>query len=165
MSAKHAVPHYDVAAGVVWDRSSSRQTRVLIAKRRDDDAHGGLWEFPGGTQEPGESLEECLARELSEELGIEVEVQEPFITVEQDYRSFHITLHTFHCHIMRGEPRAIACADWRWVEIDEFANYSFSVADKHITTALQKMDFSPPREHEKLAHFATTGWFWYRSAE
>ena len=134
MEVDHAVPHYTVTAGVVWDRSSSR---VLITQRRSDDAHGGLWEFPGGKQESGESLEECLARELMEELGIEVEVQEPFITVEHNYPGFHITLHTFHCRILRGQPRAIACAEWSWVKIDELARYPFSAADKKIVTKLQ----------------------------
>ena len=134
MEVDHAVPHYTVTAGVVWDRSSSR---VLITQRRSDDAHGGLWEFPGGKQEASESLRECLARELMEELGIEVEEQEPFITVEHNYPGFHITLHTFRCRILRGEPRAIACAEWSWVKIDELARYTFSAADKKIVTKLQ----------------------------
>ena len=135
MNEKQAVPHYTVTAGVVWDHCSSR---VLIAKRRNADTHGSLWEFPGGKRELGESLRECLARELEEELGIEVEVEEPFITVEQDYKRFHITLHTFHCRILRGQPRAIACAQWGWVKIDELANYTFSAADKKIITKLQR---------------------------
>jgi len=136
MEVDHAVPHYEVTAGVVWDRALSAQACVLITQRRSDDAHGGLWEFPGGKQEPRESLRECLARELREELGIEVEVQEPFITVEQDYESFHITLHTFHCRILRGEPRAIACAQWNWVKITDLSSYTFSAADEHIVAKL-----------------------------
>jgi len=144
MEIEHTVPHYNVTAGVVWDRPPSRQARLLIAKRRADDARGGLWEFPGGKQEPRESLEECLTRELMEELGIEVEVQEPFITVKHNYRDLSITLYTFHCRIVRGEPRAIACANWRWVAIDELTSYSFSAADEHVVTELQKTDFSPP---------------------
>ena len=142
MNEKPALPHYTVTAGVVWDRYSSH---VLIAKRRHGDTHGGLWEFPGGKLEAGESLEECLVRELEEELGIDVEVQEPFITVEQDYERFHITLHTFHCRILRGQPRAIACAGWRWVKITDLSSFTFSAADKHIIAALQKEDFSLAR--------------------
>ena len=138
MNAEHAVPHHHVAAGLVWDCSPSQQARVLITKRRDNDAHGGLWEFPGGKQEADESLEECLARELGEELGIEVEVQEAFITVEHNYPGFHITLHTFHCRILRGEPRAIACKEWRWAEITDLSSYPFSAADKHIVAELQQ---------------------------
>ena len=158
METDQVVPHYTVTAGVVWDRSPSPQARVLIAQRRANDARGGLWEFPGGKQEPGESLQECLARELAEELGIEVEVQEPFITVEHSYPELHITLHAFHCHILRGQPRAIACADWRWVETADLSSYSFSAADEHIVTALrdtkeQEQSLaktrSTPREHRQ----------------
>lgn len=155
MKTEHVVPHYDVTAGMVWDRTSSPQARVLIARRRDNDAHGGLWEFPGGGQEPGESLEECLVRELKEELGIEVAVQGPFITVEHSYPDFRISLHTFHCQIVRGEPQAIDCAEWRWVTIDELNSYSFSAADKSVVIALYDKEESLakerriPREHQK----------------
>ena len=138
MNNKSVVPHYTVTAGVVWDRSSSR---VLITKRRDGDARGGMWEFPGGKREPGESLEGCLTRELREELGIEVEVRDQFITVEHTYPDLRITLHAFHCLIVRGEPRAIACQEWKWVKIDELANYPFSTADEHIVADLQRTDF------------------------
>ena len=141
MEAEHAIPHYEVTAGIVWDRApSAEEARVLITKRRSDDAHGGLWEFPGGKQESGESLEECLARELREELGIEVVVQEAFITVEHDYSDFRITLHTFHCQIVSGEPKTIACEEFQWVTIDELSKYSFSAADEQIVDELQKAD-------------------------
>jgi len=140
MKTEYAIPHYEVTAGIVWDRSSSSQARVLITQRRPDDAHGGLWEFPGGKQESGESLKECLVRELAEELGIEVAVQEPFIAVEHDYSDFRITLHTFHCQILRGQPRAIACAQWRWVDISGLSHYSFSAADQQLVAKLQKAD-------------------------
>ena len=140
--AEHAAPPHHVAAGLVWDRSPSQQARVLITKRRDDDAHGGLWEFPGGGQEAGESLRECLARELDEELGIEVEVQGTFITIEHSYLKFDIILHTFHCQIVRGEPQAIACEEWRWVTIDQLSSYTFSAADRHVVAKLQEADFT-----------------------
>lgn len=72
-----------------------------------------------------------------EELGIEVEVQEPFITVEHNYSDFRITLHTFHCRILHGKPRAIACANWSWAGITDLFSYDFSAADKKIVTKLQ----------------------------
>lgn len=138
MKEEHTIPHYEVTAGIVWDRAPSAEARVLITKRRSDDAHGGLWEFPGGKQETGESLRECLVRELTEELGIEVVVQEAFITVEHDYSDFRITLHTFHCQIVRGVLKAIACEDFQWVTINELSNYSFSAADEQLVDELQE---------------------------
>jgi len=65
------MPTIDVAAGLVW-----REGRLLIAKRHDNAHLGGLWEFPGGKREPNETFEQCLARELREELGIEVSIGE-----------------------------------------------------------------------------------------
>ena len=135
MNEKQAVPHYTVTAGVVWDRASSC---VLITKRREEDVQGGLWEFPGGKQEPGESLQDCLVRELREELAIEVDVSKPFITVEHSYSEFDITLHALHCRILSGEPRAIACQEWKWVRVDELDSYAFSAADERIVTELQR---------------------------
>jgi mutator protein MutT len=141
MEAEHAIPHYEVTAGIVWDRDpSAEEARVLITKRRSDDAHGGLWEFPGGKQESGESLKECLARELAEELGIEVAVQEPFIAVEHDYSDFRITLHTFHCQIVSGKPKTIACEDFQWVTVNKLSKYCFSAADQQLVAKLQKAD-------------------------
>ena len=141
MEAEYAIPHYEVAAGIVWDRApSAAEARVLITKRRSDDAHGGLWEFPGGKLEPRESLKECLARELVEELGITVEVQEAFITVEHDYSDFRITLHTFHCQIVSGEPKTIACEEFQWVTVNKLSKYCFSAADQELVAKLQKAD-------------------------
>lgn len=134
---KKTIPHIEVAAGLVWDRPrSSRGARLLITKRREDDMLGGLWEFPGGRREDGETLEECLARELAEELGIEVEIEAPFLTVKHAYSHFRITLTTFHCLHTAGEPRAIGCAEWRWAAPRDLDRYAFARADRRIIAAL-----------------------------
>jgi len=137
MNQGEAVPHYTVAAGLVWDRPFSSQARLLIAKRIKSDEHGGLWEFPGGKKKLAESLHRCLARELMEELAIKVDVTEPFITVKQDYPEFSVTLHTFHCTILKGQPQAISCEQWRWVNVNDLTNYKFPEADRLVISKLQ----------------------------
>ena len=117
-------------------RNASGQ--LLIAKRPDDKLLGGLWEFPGGKQEDGESLPECLARELREELGISVEVGAFFVKVRHAYTHFKITLHVFNCAFLPegGAPQAIECADWRWIDEAELEQYAFSAADRQVIAEL-----------------------------
>jgi len=131
---RQAIPHYKVAAGVVWDGEG----RFLIAQRPLDGMLGGLWEFPGGKREPDETLEDCLRRELAEELGIEVAVGALLTVVQHAYTHFRITLHAFHCQIVAGQPRALGCADWRWVSLDDLPRFAFSAADHQIITALHR---------------------------
>jgi A/G-specific adenine glycosylase len=130
---RRAIPHYEVAAGVVWNG----QGRFLIAQRPPDGMLGGLWEFPGGKRESGESLEDCLRRELSEELGVEVVVGAPLTVVQHAYTHFRITLHAFHCRVVAGQPRPLGCADWRWVSFDDLPRFAFSAADHQIIAALR----------------------------
>jgi A/G-specific adenine glycosylase len=129
-----ALPHYDVAAGIIWNADG----RLLIAQRPLDGLLGGLWEFPGGKREPGESLEDCLKRELVEELGIEVEVGELFTVVQHGFTHFKITLHAFTCQHRGGEPRAIGVRDWAWVEPGNVKDYSFGKADREVIRALEE---------------------------
>jgi A/G-specific adenine glycosylase len=134
-SPKSAIPHYDVTAGLV--RNS--QGQLLIAKRPDDKLLGGLWEFPGGKQENGETLAACLERELIEELGIQVQVGDFFVKVRHAFTHFKITLHVFECDLLPdgGEPQALGCADWRWVSENELEHYAFGAADRQVITALK----------------------------
>jgi len=125
---KAATPHYDVAAGMVWNEAG----QVLIAQRPLDGLLGGLWEFPGGKQESGETLPECLQRELREELAIEVEVGELFTVVQHGFTHFKITLHAFTCRYLSGEPQAIGVRDFAWVTPAELSRYSFGKADRQV---------------------------------
>jgi A/G-specific adenine glycosylase len=147
--ARRPVPHIDVAAGVIWERgreSVNRRTRMLIAKRRIDDMLGGMWEFPGGTVEPGETFEDALRRELREELAIEVDVGPLLTTVDHAYSHFRMSLHAFHCRHTSGRPRALGCAAWAWVTLEDVDKYAFSVADQAIVRALcaQRASAQPP---------------------
>lgn len=128
---RKARPHYQVAAGLIWKRE-----KLLIAQRPSEGLLGGLWEFPGGKQEEGETLEECLTREIREELSIEIEVGECLCRVEHGYTHFGITLHVFRARYLRGEPQAIGCAAWRWVDPLELGQYAFSRADRRVIEEL-----------------------------
>ncbi len=129
-------PHYDVVAGVV--RRASEPDAFLIAQRPADAMLGGLWEFPGGKKQEGESLEQALERELREELGVTVEVGEPLPAIKHAYSHFRITLHPFHARHVAGEPRCLQVAAWRWVTLDEVDQFAFARADQRIIAMLRK---------------------------
>ncbi len=134
---KAAAPHYDVAAGVIYGKDANAG-RVLIAQRPPDGLLGGLWEFPGGKQEPGETLPGALARELGEELGIAVEVGELLVQVKHGFTHFRITLHAYECRHVGGEPAARGVADFAWVTLDEIDAYAFAAADRRIIQELRE---------------------------
>ncbi len=132
---KEKLPHKHVGAGVVVDARG----RFLIAQRQADSMLGGLWEFPGGKQEPGETMPQCIARELKEELAIEVEVGAHVITVPHAFSHFTMELHAYFARIKRGRPRAIHCAAWRWVALEEMENFAFGRADQKIIEYLRSL--------------------------
>ncbi len=127
------VPHYDVCAAVLLREDG----QVLVARRNLDDFLGGLWEFPGGKQEQGESLPECTIREMAEELDVTVTVGDKLMTIEHGYTHFRITLHVFLCRLQAGEPHCLDCADVRWVQPAELDALPMSVTDRQIARAVQ----------------------------
>jgi len=139
MPPRKRTPHYDVAAGVIWQEEPLRSP-LLIAQRPHKGLLGGLWEFPGGKLEANDAdLAACLRREIAEELAIEIDVADQFITVPHAFTHFRITLHGFNAQYVAGEPQAIGCADWRWLRLDELDTYPFAVTDQKIIAALHKL--------------------------
>jgi A/G-specific adenine glycosylase len=130
--AKKALPHYNVTAAII-----RQNDKVLIAQRPLEGMLGGLWEFPGGKQEPGETLSDCLQREIEEELGIEISVGEQVTVVKHSYTHFKITLYAFACDLLHGEPQALHVADWRWVTLAEIDEYAFPRTDLQIIEVLK----------------------------
>jgi A/G-specific adenine glycosylase len=126
-------PHYQVAAGMIW-----KGEKLLVAQRLSDGLLGGMWEFPGGKQEEGESLEECLRREIAEELDFAIGVEELLVQVEHAYTHFSITLHAFKARYLSGQPRAVECADWRWIDPAELDDFAFSRADRKVIEYLRQ---------------------------
>ncbi len=139
-SPRRPIPHYTVTAGVIWNAEG----RILLAQRPADVMLGGLWEFPGGKVEPGESLAGCLERELREELGIQVEVGPAVGVIRHAYSHFRITLHAFHCRIVGGEPVPLGVATFHWVEPAEIARYPLSRADTKIVDLLAQTGWVNP---------------------
>jgi mutator protein MutT len=123
----------EVAAGLIY-----REGRYLIAQRKSGAHLAGFWEFPGGKREPGETLEECLRRELLEEIGIHIDVPIPFQIILHEYAEKTVELHFFRCRIQTGQATAIDCAKIRWVWPHELGDFEFPPADRPIIEALRR---------------------------
>ncbi|MGB3300138.1 MAG: 8-oxo-dGTP diphosphatase MutT, partial [Phormidesmis sp.] len=132
--ARSPLPHKQIGVAVITDE----QGNILIDRRRQEGLLGGLWEFPGGKIEPGESVEECVKREIAEELGIEIAVQERLITIEHAYTHFKVTLNVFNCKHLSGEPQPIECDEVKWVTLENIDDYPFPKANSQIIEALRK---------------------------
>jgi A/G-specific adenine glycosylase len=129
---RRQTPHYDVTAAVTRRIDGA----LLVAQRHIDDMLGGLWEFPGGKCEDGETLEACLVREMAEELGVTVAVGQPVAVVAHAYTHFRITLHAYWCELIEGEPTCLDCAAVQWVQPEGLASIPMSVADRKVAQAV-----------------------------
>lgn len=134
-----SVPHHDIAVGLVFNDEG----QLLIQRRPDEGLLGGLWEFPGGKQEDGESMEAACRREVKEELGIDMENVEPFYTLSHAYSHFKITLHAFRCRLADGPPEAREDQPFRWVEIDELDEFAFPRANRRLIEELERRQTEP----------------------
>jgi 8-oxo-dGTP diphosphatase len=125
-----------VAAAVIRDR----QQRILIARRADSQHQGGLWEFPGGKLEPGEDARAALARELREELGIEVRAARPLITLAHDYPDKQVLLDVWEVLEFDGEPHGAEGQPLAWVTARQLPGYDFPEANRAIVAAASLPD-------------------------
>jgi A/G-specific adenine glycosylase len=128
------LPFQVIGVGVVLDGAG----RVLIDQRLDEGLLGGLWEFPGGKQEPGEAIAATIERELMEELAITVAVGEELITLEHAYSHKRLRFVVHLCEHLAGEPRPLACQQVRWVAVAELEGYPFPAANARIIAALRQ---------------------------
>jgi mutator protein MutT len=126
----------EVSAALIF-----RDGRLLITQRHAGDHLGGLWEFPGGKREPGETFEQCLARELREELGIEVEVGDLFEEISHAYAEKTVLLKFFTCRLISGKLRTLDCAAFKWVKKSELADFEFPAADARLLEKLRAYSF------------------------
>ncbi len=128
--------HIHVAAGVILN--SERQ--VLLALRPKDKHKGGLWEFPGGKVEAGETVQAALARELLEEINLVVFESRPFLVIDHDYGDKQVTLDVWLVTRFGGEPHGSEGQEIAWVNIADLHRYQFPEANTAIVAALCRPD-------------------------
>ncbi|MDY6897325.1 MAG: 8-oxo-dGTP diphosphatase MutT [Cyanobacteriota bacterium] len=129
-----SLPHKVIGVAVIWNDKK----QILIDRRRPEGAMGGLWEFPGGKIEPGETIEECIKREIDEELAIDIEIGEHLITIDHTYTDLRVTLTVHECHHLQGVPQALECDEIRWVNLEQLEQFDFPAANFQIIAALKE---------------------------
>ncbi len=138
----------EVGAALVF-----KDRKFLITQRKPEDSFGGYWELPGGKKEPTESLEECVVRELREELDIEVEIRHFFRILTYHYPQRSVRLNIFFCSHKSGEPKAIECQAFAWVSPPDLLQYKFPDADQSLIAELsQRDDWDAYLENQKYPH-------------
>lgn len=124
-----------VAVGVILDQ----QRNILLTRRAQGSHQGGLWEFPGGKVETGESLQAALARELVEELDIRIGRTEPLLEVRHDYGDKSVFLDVHVVWDFRGEARPMERQPLAWVPVEELGGYNFPAANEAIVEAVEAL--------------------------
>jgi 8-oxo-dGTP diphosphatase len=126
--------HIVVTAAVV------RRGEAYLVTRRLKGTHlEGLWEFPGGKCEPGEALEECLRREIVEELGVHADIKHLLLSTQHTYDSRHIELHFFACDL-DADPHPRLGQEIRWAPRSELPHLAFPPADAELIQLLSKSE-------------------------
>ncbi|MBT0094272.1 (deoxy)nucleoside triphosphate pyrophosphohydrolase [Vibrio alginolyticus] len=121
-----------VTCGIIFND----EDKVFLCRRKPEKSMGGYWEFPGGKVEEGESYEECLKRELFEELDMDVRVNDHFITVQHDYGTFEIELIAFICHFQTSSFVLMDHDRYGWVKISNLLDKELAPADVPIWNSL-----------------------------
>lgn len=123
----------EVAIALVW-----RGGRVLLSRRPDDAHLGGLWEFPGGKLEAGETPERAAEREVLEELGVECSARSRRASITHDYADRSVVLHPVDCDFVSGEPRALEVSGFAWALPAELGGYALPEANAELVAELTR---------------------------
>jgi len=125
---------FHVAAGILRDSVG----RILITERRCDGPFDGLWEFPGGKVDAGESPAEALQRELAEELGIKITASQPYMDLHHEYPDRSVDLEFFLVTEWQGEPQGLESQGLRWVDADKLEAEQLLPADAAVVEKLKR---------------------------
>lgn len=117
----------NVVGGLIWNSDN-----LLIARRHLDDTLGGFWEFPGGKCESDETLASALVREIREELDISIRIKDLYAKLESDGHHNKITLFILNSDYLDGTPRAIECAEWKWIKPSQLTQFEFTPLDQRL---------------------------------
>ncbi|MEC7640525.1 MAG: A/G-specific adenine glycosylase [Nitrospinota bacterium] len=130
---KAAIPakKIEVSAAVI-----RRGGKVFIQQRPHNRLMGGLWEFPGGKRKKNETPDDCLRREIREELGVDIHVGKKMLALKHNYTQFRVTLHVYQCSLPVGRIQANCCEQWKWVRPEELSSYPFPAANAKIVRYL-----------------------------
>ena len=112
--------------------------KYLVSRRPRGDEN--VWEFPGGTLEEGETLAECLKREIDEELGIDVEVGDEIKAIRASRRGKGLLIHFYACKITAGKPVALGCREFSWLAPKDLVRLPFASADKAMAKELAEKE-------------------------
>ena len=133
-----SLPHKKIGVAVIYNNRGE----ILIDRRRNSGLMAGLWEFPGGKIEVGETVEACIKREIREELALDVTAGKHLITIEHTYSEFRVTLIVHYCPYLGGTPQAIECEEIRWVTLAEIDKFTFPEANIQIIAALREDSYN-----------------------
>lgn len=129
-------PHKKIGVAVIINEKQE----ILIDKRLPTGLMANLWEFPGGKIEAGETPQDCIKREIKEELGVDIVVNYHLIDITHTYSEFMVTLSVYMCHIITGKPQPLQCAEIRWITVSQLHNFEFPSANQAIISAIENND-------------------------
>ena len=110
----------------------------ILATQRGYGEHKGMWEFPGGKMEPGETQEQAIRREIAEELNVQIRVERKVCTVEYDYPQFHLLMHCFWCSMAGGELELKEHESAQWLERSQWESVEWLPADVLVIEKLAR---------------------------
>ncbi|MEI6914415.1 MAG: (deoxy)nucleoside triphosphate pyrophosphohydrolase [Armatimonadota bacterium] len=136
LSELDQLPTEHVAIGLVFQCD-----RILVSLRKRESFLGGLWEFPGGKRQSGESYAHCVVREVKEETGLDVKVVSELFPVRYDYIGRRVVLRPYECAVVLGEASAIQSDEVRWVCVSELSGLCMPEANREIIRRLESGEY------------------------
>ena len=131
--------HITVSAAIIVRTNPQTHKKELFATQRGYGDFKGGWEFPGGKLEPGESPQQCIVREIREELATEVKAEKTLAVVEYDYPSFHLTMHCILCSVVSGGLQLLEHEDAKWLTRETLNSVDWLPADRLILGNIEEV--------------------------